>query len=65
MLHRDPEGHWYHPYAYVRLDDASGRFALVSAGPNGTLGDGDDLRVDRGPGDPRVRTYGFTWHQGE
>ena len=57
--------HWYHPYAYVRLDDASGQFALVSAGPNGTLGDGDDLRVARGPGDPRVRTYGYTWHQGE
>jgi hypothetical protein len=57
--------HWYHPYAYVRLDERSGRFALVSAGQNGGLGDGDDLHVERGPGDPRVRTYGYTWHMGE
>ena len=57
--------HWWHPYAYAPLSESSGRFQLVSAGPNGLLGDGDDLRVERGPGDPRVRTYGFTWHQGE
>ena len=57
--------HWYHPYAYVRLDDQRGTFSLVSAGPNGALGDGDDLQVQRGPGDPRVRTYGYTWHMGE
>lgn len=57
--------HWFQPYAYMVTDEASGRFALVSAGADGLLGDGDDLRADRGPGDPRVRTYGFTWHPGE
>jgi hypothetical protein len=57
--------HWEHPYAYSPIDDASGRFQLASAGPNGQFGDGDDLRTERFPGDPRVRTYGFTWHVGE
>ncbi len=57
--------HWFQPYAYMVTDESRGQFALVSAGANGLLGDGDDLRVDRGPGDPRVRTYGFTWHAGE
>ena len=56
--------HWWHPYAYAPLD-TRGRFQLVSAGPNGLLGDGDDLRVDRGPGDASVRTYGYSWHPGE
>ena len=56
--------HWWHPYAYAPID-VGGNFELVSAGPNGLLGDGDDLRVRRGPGDARVRTYGYTWHQGE
>ena len=50
--------HWWHPYAYAPLSEAGGRFQLVSAGPDGLLGDGDDLRVERGP-------YGYTWHQGE
>lgn len=57
--------HWYHPYSYSPVDDASGRFLLISAGPDGQFGDGDDVRAERGPGDPRVRTYGFTWRQGE
>lgn len=57
--------HWFHPYAYSPVDERSGTFVLASAGQNGQLGDADDLRVERGPGDPRVRTYGWTWHDGE
>ena len=57
--------HWAHPYAYSPIEPGSGRFLLASAGANGQFGDGDDLRVERHPGDPRVRTYGFTWHPGE
>jgi hypothetical protein len=57
--------HWFQPYAYSVTNEAAGTFSLVSAGPSGRLGDGDDLRVDRGPGDPRVRTYGYTMHVGQ
>jgi hypothetical protein len=56
--------HWFQPYAYSVTSEAAGTFSLVSAGANGALGDGDDLRIDRGPGDPRVRTYGYTPHVG-
>jgi hypothetical protein len=56
--------HWFQPYAYSPLDEASGRFQLASAGPNGQFGDGDDLTVTRMPGDPRIETYGFTQHPG-
>jgi hypothetical protein len=54
--------HWFQPYAYAVTSEPAGTFSLVSAGPSGRLGDGDDLRIDRGPGDPSVRTYGYTFH---
>jgi hypothetical protein len=54
--------HWFHPYSYAPLDLANGVFVLQSAGPNSQFGDADDLRIERGPGDPRVRTYGWTYH---
>lgn len=57
--------HWFHPYAYAPISAASGTFQLATAGQNGQFGDGDDLQVSRGPGDPRVRTYGYTLHAGE
>jgi hypothetical protein len=57
--------HWFQPYAYTVLDERGGRFQLASAGQNGRFGDGDDLTATRGPGDPRVETYGFTAHAGE
>jgi hypothetical protein len=54
--------HWFQPYAYSVTSDARSTFQLVSAGANGALGDGDDLRVERGPGDAAVRRYGYTSH---
>lgn len=56
---------WFHPYAYSPVSDAAGTFQLASAGPDGQFGSGDDLQVSRGPGDPRMRTYGYTYHDGE
>lgn len=57
--------HWFHPYAYAPLDANAGTFQLASAGPDGQFGTGDDLTATRGPGDPRVNTYGYTLHAGE
>ena len=57
--------HWFHPYAFAPVDPNAGTFQLASAGPNGQFGDGDDLQTTRGPGDARVRTYGYTLHSGE
>jgi hypothetical protein len=54
--------HWFHPYSYAPLDASRGTFVLQSAGANSQFGDADDLRIERGPGDPRVRTYGWTPH---
>src|SRR5438093_11909262 len=54
--------HWWQPYAYAPLDEASGRFRLASAGPNGTFGDGDDLTTVRLPGDAGVEPYGVARH---
>jgi len=57
--------HWFHPYAFAPVDAGSGRFQLASAGPDGQFGTGDDLQATRGPGDPRMSTYGYTLHAGE
>lgn len=56
---------WFRPYAYSSTNDAAGTFQLASAGPDGQFGTGDDLQLSRGPGDPRMRTYGYTYHDGE
>ena len=57
--------HWFHPYAYAPINAAAGTFTLASAGPDGQFGTRDDLSAQRGPGDPRMRTYGYTLHAGE
>jgi hypothetical protein len=57
--------HWFQPYAYSPRDERAGRFQLTSAGPNGQFGDGDDLSASGQSGDPRIETYGFTFHPGE
>ncbi len=57
--------HWFHPYAFTPVNAASGTFQLVTAGPDGQFGTRDDLQLTRGPGDPRMRTYGYTLHAGE
>lgn len=57
--------HWFQPYAYSVVNEGAGQFQLASAGPNGRFGDGDDLSVVRGPGDPRTESYGYTPRAGE
>ena len=54
--------HWFRPYTFAPLSLERGTFVLQSAGPNGQFGDADDLRIERGPGDAAVRTYGYTTH---
>lgn len=56
---------WYHPYAYAPMNAAAGSFQLASAGRDGQFGTGDDLTVTTGPGEPGVRSYGYTFHPGE